>query len=600
MVGVGAELDARFSKRHEEIDAKTKVLLEREPAKAVANLAEIRENIAHNERSRKIKDIGARELSALWSGQLSAEEASALASVTQAAQGVSGGRILGNVESAVTWAEEHLFDRKSVVQEHELWRHALEHARGQDIECETVREATRNRPYVRGAANRRKVTTKDVLRREWTILELAKHGRGEFAALNARHPLGDSALDAEQRKAVEMILMSRDFLTLFRGGAGTGKSFALREVGKGIEAAGLTVVVVAPQRQQVMDLMRDGFPNVQTVSEFLTRKKLRRASVVIVDEAGQLGAKQMLELLSFIRESDGRVIASGDTRQHGAVEASDALRAIERYGGLRAAELTTVRRQDPDRAADPTEREFIEQYRRAVKEAAAGRMEDSFDRLDEHGAIVSCSLADQQAKLTADFLRIASGGHSSVVVAQTWSEIHKVNTAIRDALKASGYLGPLETTVSALERVDLTSAQKRDARFYQPGTIVVLNRDCGRFRKGQSGKFVGVTRNGIVLQVEDRIATITMNRVDRLTLCRRHDLALSEGDRLQLKANARTGDGSPLANGELVTVAKVEKDGHIILKDGRTLAANYRQFVRGYAVTSYASQGKTVDYGNLY
>jgi len=33
-----------------------------------------------------------------------------------------------------------------------------------------------------------------------------------------------------------------------------------------------------------------------------------------------------------------------------------------------------------------------------------------------------------------------------------------------------------------------------------------------------------------------------------------------------------------------------------VLKDGRTLEKDYRQFVRGYAVTSYASQGKTVDY----
>ena len=37
-----------------------------------------------------------------------------------------------------------------------------------------------------------------------------------------------------------------------------------------------------------------------------------------------------------------------DTRQHGAVEASDALRAIEKYSGLKAAELTAIRRQDSD------------------------------------------------------------------------------------------------------------------------------------------------------------------------------------------------------------------------------------------------------------
>jgi hypothetical protein len=36
--------------------------------------------------------------------------------------------------------------------------------------------------------------------------------------------------------------------------------------------------------------------------------------------------------------------------------------------------------------------------------------------------------------------------------------------------------------------------------------------------------------------------------------------------------------------------------GRISLLDGRTLPASYREFVRGYAVTSYGSQGKTVDH----
>jgi hypothetical protein len=54
--------------------------------------------------------------------------------------------------------------------------------------------------------------------------------------------------------------------------------------------------------------------------------------------------------------------------------------------------------------------------------------------------------------------------------------------------------------------------------------------------------------------------------------------------------------GRRLANGELVTVKQIHADGRIGLIDGRTLPKNYRQFVRGYAVTSYAAQGKTVDY----
>lgn len=84
--------------------------------------------------------------------------------------------------------------------------------------------------------------------------------------------------------------------------------------------------------------------------------------------------------------------------------------------------------------------------------------------------------------------------------------------------------------------------------------------------------------------------------VDRLTVCIQRELALSTGDRLQLKANAKAVGGEQLANGEVVTVRKIRASGKIELLDGRTLPAPYRQFARGYAVTSYGSHGKTVDH----
>lgn len=60
--GISPELIKKFSKRHDEIDRKTRELLEREPEKADGNLAAIRENIAHKERARKIRDIGLEKL----------------------------------------------------------------------------------------------------------------------------------------------------------------------------------------------------------------------------------------------------------------------------------------------------------------------------------------------------------------------------------------------------------------------------------------------------------------------------------------------------------------------------------------------------------
>ncbi len=150
--------------------------------------------------------------------------------------------------------------------------------------------------------------------------------------------------------------------------------------------------------------------------------------------------------------------------------------------------------------------------------------------------------------------------------------------------------------VTALETVDLTDAQKRDRRFYKDDTVLVLNRDAGGFQKGQTCRLLAISDRGWILEGADKVRTVPFRFADRLAVCQPTELALAAGDRLQLKANARTRSGQRLANGELVTVKHVGADGRIKLTDGRSLGKDYRQFVRGFAITSYASQGKTVDH----
>ena len=278
------------------------------------------------------------------------------------------------------------------------------------------------------------------------------------------------------------------------------------------------------------------------------------------------------------------------------MEASDALRAIEKYSGLKAAELTAIRRQDPARAKTSEERSFIEEYKQAVREASAGLASESFDRLERHGAVVECRGGEQQERLASHYLELAGKGESTVVVAQTWSEIRKVNDSVRGALKRAGLIGAEEHAIATLEAVDLTDAQKRDVRSYEADSVIVFNRDTSGFRKGQRGRLLAMSDNAIVVEAGNKIREIRFAQLERLTVCRERETSLSTGDRLQLKVNAKTKNGRALANGELVTVARIESDGRIVLHDGRVLERDYRQFVRGYAVTSYGSQGKTVDY----
>ena len=594
--GVSPELCERFSKRHREIDEKTRELLAQKPHLSQGNVKDIRNSIAQSERLRKIKSVRLAELQVLWGGQVSSAEKEAVVSLKQGVPIKPDNHTTGDAVAAVVWAEEHLFDRHPVVPEYELWRHALEHARGQNITVEQVREAARNRGYIRDERHPHLITSRAALEREWDVVCLARDGIRRFQPLGSAQSVSSARLTSEQRVAVEHILNSRDFITLFRGGAGTGKSYALREVGNGLQKAGHRIHVIAPQRQQAVSLEQDGFSGVQTVSEFLVRKPMPEGAIVIVDEAGQIGGKQMQQLLRYVSARAGRLVLCGDTRQHGAVEASDALWAIEKYSGLKPAELNEIRRQDPTQGKTIVERRQIEEYRHAVREASVGKFGQSFDRLDRQSAIVACSPFDQEGRLAESYLDLAGAGHSVVVVSQTWSEIHKVNDCVRAALKSRRLLGDEERTVVALESVDLTDAQKRDRRFHTAGSVLVFNQDTAGFHKGETGRLRDITVRGLVVEREGKIRTVRFERLSRLTVCQPREMALASGDRLHLKANGKTAHGQRLVNGELVTVDRVLANGQIRLRDGRTLGKDYRRFVRGFAITSYASQGKTVDY----
>src|SRR6202142_3958573 len=117
-----------------------------------------------------------------------------------------------------------------------------------------------------------------------------------------------------------------------------------------------------------------GFPSPTKVANFLIKGELAAGAVVVVDEAGQIGGRQMHQLLRLAQERNARVVLSGDTRQHGAVEASDALLAIERHSGVKPVELRKIRRQDPALGRDDDERKRIRLYRNAVEAAAAGKL----------------------------------------------------------------------------------------------------------------------------------------------------------------------------------------------------------------------------------
>jgi conjugative relaxase-like TrwC/TraI family protein len=594
--GVSEELCTQFSKRHEQINEAQAALLRQKPELSSVNQQDVREWLATAERLRKIKDMDRSELKRLWSAQLSEQETASLKTLTQASVQSASRVESDKSDEAVQWAEDHLFDRCAVVPEHEIWRQALIWARGQNVSASALKKTTSDRGYVRDESQVTNVTTREVLGREWEIVRAGSEGVSAFGPFVHSLPVMPETFAKEQSAALTRLLLSRDFITLFRGGAGTGKSYVLKSVVEHLREADYPVITLAPQRQQVRDLAASGFPSPTTLADFLTRKAMKGRAVVVLDEAGQVSGKQMVELVRLVQSGNGRLILSGDTRQHGPVEASDAMLALERYAGLKPAELRKIRRQNPKLGRANEEKRAIRRYRRAVADAAAGKLAESFTGLEQLGAVVACPLGDQSERLAEEYLRLAEAEHSLVVVAQTWNEVHKVNECVRAKLRKKGLLGSNETEVEALEHVDLTNAQKRDGRYYPPCAPVVFNQPVGRVPRGAKGTFISTVERGVLIEVGRDWHLVAHKQLDRITVCQPRKISLALGDKLQLKANHRMASGTTVTNGEIVTVKSVHADGRIALRDGRTLDASYREFVPGYAVTSYGSQGKTMDY----
>ena len=582
---------ALFSKRHQQIEAEA----QRQAAEGyIGDMGELRTRIAYERRRRKMKNSTAEELRSYWKQQITVEDYRALENLCQPAERQTQA---ADLRAIVAWADEHLFERRSVVNDYELKSVALARGRGEDFDLADIDRAIAGRNYFHPQNEPTRLAAPEMVECESEIVQAVKRGTAGFYAFRDDYAPGPN-LSAEQARATQKILASHDFVTLFRGGAGTGKTHTLTEIEEAIRATRRHVLVLAPQRQQVQDL-EDAGMRAQTLAHSLTTKQFPPCCVVILDEAGQVGVRDMRELMRALQPIQGRLIVSGDTRQHGAVAAGDALRWIEQHVPRQnVAVLRNIRRQDVELAHSVEERRFIRGYRAAVKQAAAGKIAESYDRLEKLGCIRELPDEPRREAIAGEYLTALQRGESPLVVAQTWDEVHAANDAIRSALHLAGRLEEGEL-LWAYQSVGWTEAEKHDARYYEEGQSVFFLKGYGRYAKGDLCEVAGADEHGVSLVKDGRRSTVSYRYADHFAVVKAVKMEIAPGDRLQLKANGRSVEGERLHNGELVTVARIDPTGALVVNDDRglskTLAPSQRLFVHGYAVTSYASQGKTAD-----
>ncbi len=149
-------------------------------------------------------------------------------------------------------AKEHLFERSSVVREHELMTEALRHGRGKidRVQLRGALELEQSQgSLIRAGDN---LATRESLEREQRMIAAVNGGIGRYERLGGKREFSPSErLRDEQKQAVHQILLSQDFALNLRGAAGTGKTAAFTEIARGLREAGRKVLAVAPTRGAV-------------------------------------------------------------------------------------------------------------------------------------------------------------------------------------------------------------------------------------------------------------------------------------------------------------------------------------------------------------
>jgi ATP-dependent exoDNAse (exonuclease V) alpha subunit len=353
------------------------------------------------------------------------------------------------------------------------------------------------------------------------MLEIVEAGRGRYEEIGrggSWEPLSPIAGHNEQQAAaVEHILRSRVLVTEVRGVAGSGKTTMLLEAVRAIaNLSGRDVLVFAPSLSATQVLKEQGFNAADTVQGLMRNPILQdvaRGKILLVDEAGFLSAKQMCWIVKFASENGCRLILSGDPRQHHSVERGDSLRVLENLGALKPAALTKIFRQK------------IAALREAISELAKGKTLEGFDKLDQYGAIIE--VQDQAARLQAicqKYLEATKNKKTSLIVAPTHGECRQIATAVRQALKAEGVLSEAEQTVTRLERLNLTDAQRQDAVNYEPGNVIEFHqRAVGGFKSGEQWNVVGRSKDSeIVVERNGQKRFLSLSR--RVSACLRPSL----------------------------------------------------------------------------
>lgn len=296
-------------------------------------------------------------------------------------------------------------------------------------------------------------TTRQIVRMEKELVAAAKtlwsegkHQLTETVVKEAISLKGQQCgylLSDEQQSALMNACCDGDFAIL-QGSAGAGKSSAMEALRLAYEMSGHAVIGAAIAKRAADNLHDEASIPSFTIAKLLSdfgrgRNRFSSADVLVIDEAGQIGTKQLHRLLHIAQDNNVKVVLVGEDKQLDAIEHGGCLRYLSR--ALDCNRIEVIKRQRESWARD------------AVMQLRDGQAQQALEAFKEKGLLNFSATSDEsKSKLVSAWSRFRhdNPGKSTLLLAQRWEDVNQLSDQVRSILQAEGSIGREEVELDCV------------------------------------------------------------------------------------------------------------------------------------------------------